>query len=61
MTPKQTATRVARAQSKLDAARVERDRALFEGREAGLSLRALAGATGIGVESVRRILNGATS
>lgn len=52
--------RVARAAAKLDAARVERDRVLLEGHAAGLSLRALAVASGIGVESVRRIVGSAS-
>lgn len=50
-----------RAQLKFDAARAERDRALREGREAGLSLRTLAELTGLGVETVRRIVGGVSS
>jgi transposase len=47
---------VTRSQAKLDAALVSRDAALRDAYEHGFSLRQLAKQTGIGVESVRRIV-----
>ena len=61
MTTKQTTKRVERAAARFAAARVERDDTIKEARAAGLSLREIASASGLAVESVRRVLNGAAS
>lgn len=45
-----------RAAAKYAAARAARDAAIVAGRESGLTLRELASATGLAVESVRRVL-----
>ena len=50
-----------RAAAKFAAARVDRDQMIRDARQAGLSLREIAVASGLAVESVRRILKGATS
>lgn len=49
-----------RAQRKLDAARMGRDAAIRAASDLGLSLREIASATGLGVETVRRILKAAS-
>lgn len=61
MNDKSTTRRVARAAAKFAAARVERDQSIRDARAAGLSLREIATASDVAVESVRRILKGATS
>jgi len=53
-------TDLKRAQRKLDAARLGRDSAICAASDLGLSLREIAAATGLGVETVRRILKAAT-
>jgi len=47
---------VTRTQQRLDAARLSRDAALRDAYEHGYSLRQLAKQTGMGVESVRRVV-----
>lgn len=53
-------TDLKRAQRKLDAARLGRDAAILAASDLGLSLREIASATGLGVETVRRILKAAS-
>lgn len=63
LSPKRAITLVERTAAKFDTARFARDESLVLGSEAGLSLRQLATASGLGVETVRRILiaNGVTT
>lgn len=49
-------TQLRRAAVKFDAARLARDEAVLAGHKAGMSLRDLADASGLGVETVRRIV-----
>jgi hypothetical protein len=53
---KLTRTKVERAARRLADAHIARDVALVEARAAGMSLRELADASDLGVETVRRIL-----
>ena len=50
-------TQLRKASERLHAAREARDAAIVSGRKAGLSLRELAAASGLAVESIRRTLH----
>ena len=56
MSHKATRAKVERAARRLGDAHIARDFALVEARAAGMSLRELADASDLGVETVRRIL-----